>query len=119
MALLKTSIERYILWLVPALVIRSLAETYGGVHGLKIFEAPMMYFLISPAELITYLTMLRFLPEIVTAIWIYRDSSGSLVVRLAWSISAFFLSYFVLIPYIGAQLLDEKRPGPAGPAAEE
>jgi len=118
-ALLKTSIERYILWLAPALVIRAVATTYSGVHGLELLAAPMVFFLVSPAEAITYLSLLRLLPEIVTAIWIYRDSSGSLVVRLAWSVSAFFLSYFVLIPYIGAQLLDEKRSRPARLAAKE
>lgn len=104
----RSSLERYILWFAPAMVIQMVVSyffqhllvTVGGL-GIKLF--------LTPADLITVGAAISLLPGLVTAVWIYRDSDASKAVRVAWCVAGFLMSYRVLIPYIGSKLLSEKQ----------
>ena len=90
---MKTSIERYILWLAPALVVQFASKMLLGEAALRVLEGPATHFLLSPGDLISVVSLGALightLPGIVTGVWI-------------------FLSYFVLVPYVAARLLEKK-----------
>jgi uncharacterized membrane protein len=98
-------IERYVLWLAPALIIQSLARYFGHGAGLEYMEEPAMWFLLSPAELISIAAFLALLPTLVTAVWISVDSDSSATVKVAWFVCGLFMSFFALIPYVGSLLV--------------
>lgn len=103
-------IERYILWLAPALVIQLLARYFGGGPGLEYMKEPAMWFLLQPADVISIAAFLALLPTLVTAVWISIDSDSSAVVKAAWFVCGLLMSYFALIPYVGSLLLrDQSR----------
>lgn len=101
-------IERYILWLAPALVIQFLARYFGGGPGFEYTEGPAMWLLLQPAEVISITAFLAFLPTLVTAIWMSVDSDSSIIVKIAWFVCGLLMSYFALIPYVGSLLLRER-----------
>lgn len=101
-------IERYILWLAPALLIQFLARFFGGGPGFEYTMKPAMWFLLSPADVISIATFFAVLPTLVTAIWIAMDSDSSAIVKVAWFVCGLFMSLFALIPYIGYLTLREK-----------
>ena len=101
-------IERYILWLAPALVIQFLARYFGGGPGFEYMKEPAMWFLLQPADVVSIATFLVLLPTLVTAIWISVDSDSSAIVKVAWFVCGLFMSYFALIPYVGTLLLRER-----------
>jgi hypothetical protein len=105
---LKNSIERYILWLAPALAISFLARYFGHGPGLEHLSGPAIQMLLGPADVISIAAFVALLPLFVTAIWMFLDSNSSPVVRVAWFVSGLLMSYLVLIPYIGSKLLLEK-----------
>ena len=101
-------IERYILWLAPALVIQVLARYFGGGPGLEYMKEPAMWFLLQPADVVSIAAFLTLLPTLVTASWIAVDSDSSAIVKVAWFVCGLLMSYFALIPYIGSLLLRER-----------
>ncbi|MEL7187597.1 MAG: hypothetical protein AAFN50_14375 [Pseudomonadota bacterium] len=98
-------IERYILWLAPALVIQMLGRYLSSGPGLAHMKEPAMWFLLQPAGVISIAAFLTLLPTLVTAVWVSIDSDSSAVVKAAWFVCGLFMSYFVLIPYVGSLLL--------------
>ena len=109
MIVLKNSIERYILWLAPALVISRLAIYFGLGAGLEHTSGLAIELLLHPAEVMSIAAFVALLPLFVTATWMFLDSDSSAVVRVAWFVSGLLMSYMVLIPYIGSKLLREKH----------
>jgi hypothetical protein len=101
-------IERYILWLAPALVIQFLARYFGAGPGLEHMSGPAMLFLLQPADVVSLAGVLALLPTFVTAVWIFVDADASIAVKVAWFVSGLLMSYLVLIPYIGSLLIRQK-----------
>jgi hypothetical protein len=106
---LKSSIERYILWLAPALVIHFIALYFVTPHGLAATSGLAIQLLLSPADVISTASFFALLPVFVTATWMFLDSDSSAVVRVAWFVAGLLMSYIVLVPYIGSKLLSEKH----------
>ncbi len=102
-------IERYILWLAPALVIQFLARYFGAGPGLEHMSGPAMLFMLQPANVISIAAILVLLPTFVTAVWMFVDSDSSLAVKIAWFVSGLLMSYLALIPYIGSLLLHRQN----------
>ncbi len=101
-------IEKLVLWLVPALALQFVsyfiadgsspdaAQTSGSLEGGSIVYV-LMRSTIAP--------LLIYLPNVVTAVWMWQTESafGGRTVR--WTLASLLLSYFVLIPYIGMYIL--------------
>jgi len=105
---LKNSIERYILWFAPALVIQLFARYFGGGPGFELTSGLAILLVLQPADVISIAAFVALLPSFVTAIWIFLESNSSVAVRVAWAVSGLFLSYMVLVPYIASLLVRDR-----------
>ncbi len=113
---MKKAIERYVIWLAPALIFQAWAYSYndGYVPDVEGMFAEPSEFSLFEALIPSVLAMVGYyLPGVVTAIWLVKNSEGSLGMKLVWAVAGFFLEYFALIPFIGSLLFanesDEKR----------
>ena len=102
-------IEQYILWLAPALIIQYLAHYLSRGPGLELLSGPAVQFLLQPSDLISIAGFAMLLPKLVTALWVSLNSGSSVLIKVAWFVSGIFLSYLILIPFLGYLLLGEQR----------
>lgn len=106
---LQHRIEQYILWLAPALIIQYLAHYFSRGPGLEHLSGPAAQILLQPSDVISIAGFAMMLPKLVTALWVSLNSGSSTLVKVAWFVSGFFLSYLVLVPFLGYLLLGEQR----------
>lgn len=71
-------------------------------------DKPAMWFLLSPSELVSIAAFLALLPTLVTSVWVSVDSDSSAIVKVAWFVCGLFMSFFVLIPYVGSLLIHDR-----------
>ena len=106
---LQHRIEQYVLWLAPALVIQYLAHYFSRGPGLEYLSGPAVQLLLQPSDIISIAGLAMLLPKLVTAVWVSLNAGPSVVVKVAWFVSGLFLSYLILIPFIGYMLLGEQQ----------
>ena len=105
---MKKAIERYVIWLAPALIFQAWAYSYndGYVPDIEGLFAEPSEFSLFEALLPSVLAIIGYyLPGVVTAVWLVKNSEGSLGMKLVWAVTGVFLEYLALIPFIGLLLV--------------
>jgi len=101
-------IESLVLWLIPALVLQFVAylfadgyvpEMSAGIESVEDIPVLEMLFRATIAPMFIYV------PNVVTAIWMWRTESALGGRKVRWTLASLLLSYFVLIPYLGMFIL--------------
>ena len=108
-------IERLVLWLVPALALQFVAYIFADGYTPDMSPGAEGESIGSVLLRGTIAPLLIYVPNVVTAVWMWQSESASNGRRVRWTLASLLLSYFVLIPYIGMYILwrlERKDPEP-------
>lgn len=101
-------IEVLVLWLVPALALQTIAFFFAENYTPDLSPNVASSADTSLAFIFfrhTIAPMLIYIPNIVTAVWMWKTESAVSGRATRWTLASLLLSYWVLIPYIGMYIL--------------